>query len=169
MPALKPVESIPVDRVATAAAVDPALPDPIPAELRAVLELFATELRDVAFPGVDAAVLRQHADDVRTSARDVDRARTALDAALAVQAERSRALSAVVARALAYATIYVADQPALAARLAAVSGTATAAAPPSTPGPRPRGRPRKTPRPQLPLDSTADASAVPDGDAETGT
>ena len=44
----------------------------MPAELRAVVELFATALAKVAFPDVDQAVLRRHADEVRAGAREVE-------------------------------------------------------------------------------------------------
>src|SRR5262245_2853348 len=135
--------------------------DPVPGELRTVLELFATDLRDVAFPGVDAAVLRRHADEVRARARDVDRARAVLEAALAALDERTRALEAVAGRGLAYARIFAADQPALAERLASLGATTPAPArEAAAPAPR-RGR-RPAVRPQLPLDgsSTADEAEV---------
>lgn len=131
----------------------PAVADAVPADLRAILDLFTSELREIAFPGVDAAVLRQHADDVRARARDVERARQALDAARAELDDRTRALAGLAGRALAYARIYAADQPALAARLASLDSAPAAAAPPAPDRPR-RGRPRKADRPQLPLDQT---------------
>jgi hypothetical protein len=131
----------------------PAVADAVPADLRAILDLFTSELREIAFPGVDAAVLRQHADDVRTRARDVERARQALDAARAELDDRTRALAGLAGRALAYARIYAADQPALAARLASLDSAPAAAAPPAPDRPK-RGRPRKADRPQLPLDQT---------------
>jgi hypothetical protein len=131
---------------------DPPPADAVPAELRAILDLFTSDLREIAFPGVDAAVLRQHADDVRARARDVDRARQVLDAARADLEERTRALAGIAERALAYARIYAADQPALAARLAQLESAPVAASPVMPDRPR-RGRPRKVDRPQLPLDS----------------
>jgi len=134
--------------------------DPVPADLRAVVDLFSHDLREVIFPGVDAAVLRRHADEVRARARDVDRARAALDAALAAFDERTAALAGVAARALAYARIYAADQPDLAARLAEIEGPRGAPAPP----PPRRGR-RPAPRPQLPLEgrdeTVSDATTPP--------
>jgi hypothetical protein len=138
------------------AAVDDA--NAIRADLRAILDLFTSELREIAFPGVDAAVLRKHADEVKARARDLERARQALDAARAALDERTQSLAALASRALAYARIYAADQPALAARLAALDSTPTAAPPPAPDrgdrGDRPRrGRPRKVDRPQLPLEN----------------
>jgi hypothetical protein len=124
----------------------------IRADLRAILDLFTSELREIAFPGVDAAVLRTHADEVKARARDVERARQALDAARAALDERTQSLAALASRALAYARIYAADQPALAARLAALDSTPTAAPPPAPDKPK-RGRPRKVDRPQLPLEN----------------
>jgi len=123
--------------------------DVIPADLRAVVDLFNRDLREVTFPGVDGAVLRRHADEVRARARDVDRARAALDAALAAFDERTGALAVVASRALAYARIYAADQPALEARIVEIDGPREAPAIAATP-PR-RGR-RAAARPQLPLD-----------------
>jgi len=148
----EPIEPI-ADTISTPAPTT----DPVPGELRAVLELFATDLRDVAFPGVDAAVLRRHADEVRGRARDVDRARAVLEAALAALDERTRALEAVAGRGLAYARIFAADQPALAERLASLGATPPAPAreAPAPTAPR-RGR-RPAVRPQLPLDGSSAA------------
>jgi hypothetical protein len=138
---------------------DPPPPDAVPADLRAILDLFTSELREIAFPGVDAAVLRHHADEVRARARDVDRARQVLDAARADLEERTRALAGIAERALAYARIYAADQPALAARLASLDSAPATAAPVLPEKPR-RGRPRKVDRPQLPLDSADDDAEI---------
>ena len=94
------------------------VPDPVPAAARAILDLFANELRGVGFPGVDAGLLGQLAEEVRARARDVEKAETALDAARAALDERIAALDTLSERGLAYARIYAADEPALAARLA---------------------------------------------------
>lgn len=123
--------------------------DPVPAELRAVLELFAAELRGVSFPGVDAARLGQHAEEVRARARDVERAQAALDAALGALGERTSALSALAGRALAYARVYAADNAELAARLADLEG-GDRPAPAQVRAPLQRRR-RKAERPELPL------------------
>jgi hypothetical protein len=81
-------------------------PDPVPADVRAVIELFSTQLAKVAFPDVDAASLRREADELRAEVSNVARARAALDAAEAVRTRREAALAATAARAMAYARIY---------------------------------------------------------------
>src|SRR5690348_2726730 len=85
---------------------DAAQPDPISSEIRAVIELFATHLAKVAFPDVDVASLRREAEELRTEAEQVARARAALDAAIASYDRRQAALAETASRAVAYARIY---------------------------------------------------------------
>src|SRR6478672_8792422 len=85
--------------------------DPVCAEHRAVIELFAGELAKVPFPDVDAAVLRRQAEEVRAEAIAVARAREALDAAQQKLVERNATLGDTVARGLAYARIYAEARP----------------------------------------------------------
>jgi hypothetical protein len=130
--------------------------DPVPAAARAVLELFAAELRGVGFPGVDAAMLGELADEVRARAEDVERAETALDAARTALEERTAALAAVADRGLAYARIYAADEPALAARLASLAlGERPDANEPTTTRSSSRRRRRSPESPGLPLGDVA--------------
>jgi hypothetical protein len=79
--------------------------DPVRAEHRAVIELFASQLAKVPFPDVDAALLRRQADEVRAEAIAVAKAREALDAAQQKLVERNATLGDTVARGLAYARI----------------------------------------------------------------
>ncbi|NVB84832.1 MAG: hypothetical protein HOV81_41060 [Kofleriaceae bacterium] len=116
--------------------------DPVRAEHRAVIELFANQLAKVAFPDVDAALLRRQAEEVRAEAIAVARAREALEAAQHKLADRTAVLGDTVARGLAYARIYADAQPdrhALAASIAALAApmSTTPAAPPA----KRRGRP----------------------------
>lgn len=114
----------------------------MPAEVRAVIELFASHLAKVAFPDVDAATLRRHADELRAETKNVARARDALAAAIGACDARLAALTDAAARAIAYARIYSEAQPdraPIAAALASLSGPAPASEP-SKPGKR-RGRP----------------------------
>ncbi len=127
--------------------------DPLPAELRAIVELFNGELAKVSFPDVDAAVLQREVDEVTARAREVARARQALVGAESALSERTALLAQLAARGLAYARIYAEAHPArtdLARKL-----EVAVARPPETnpePGPRRRGRPPKTPRVELPFD-----------------
>jgi hypothetical protein len=136
--------------IVPAAMVAPLAPasadDPVPGEVSGVIELFTTQLTQVAFPDIDAATLRRAADELRTEAQVVARARGALDAALGSFAARRVALGEIAARAIAYARIYSQahpDRTALATAIAALSETkpvAVAAAAGAATGKR-RGRP----------------------------
>ncbi len=137
------------DRV-TASSVDPdpasPIEDPVPAEVHAVIDLYANQLAKVSFPEIDAGSLRRQADELRTEAKAVARARAALDTALAAFAARIATLTETAARAVAYARIYSEAHPerqALAAAIAVLSEPALpAAANPAASGKR-RGRPPK--------------------------
>jgi len=131
-----------------------------------VIELFASQLAKVSFPDIDAAALRRQADELRTEAKAVARAREALDAALASCAKRKAMLGETATRAVAYARIYSEAHPDrldLATALTTLSEprTAVAAAAVTATGKR-RGRP---PRRSAELfDATAQA---PDSDPAT--
>lgn len=81
------------------------------AEVRAVIDLFATQLAKLSFPDIDAGILRRQADELRGEAKLVARAREALDAALASYARRAASLGETCTRAIAYARIYSAAHP----------------------------------------------------------
>jgi hypothetical protein len=122
--------------------------DPVPAEVLAVIELFATQLAKVSFPDIDAQTLRRQADDLRAEAKLVAKAREALDAMTATLAGKLSALNDTSARAIAYARIYSdahPDRPALAAALASLSTLLArpTAALALAPTPKRRGRPPK--------------------------
>lgn len=131
----------------TAATPDPAgsapMEDPVPAEVRAVIDLFASQLANVSFPDVDAGALRRQAEELRVQAKEVARVRESLDAALASFVTRLAALTETSARAVAYARIYSVahpDQHALATAIAALSQPQETAAGSSTPGTKRRSR-----------------------------
>ncbi len=118
--------------------------DPVPREIHAVIELFATQLAKVAFPEIDAGSLRRQADELRAEAKTVAKAREALDAALATFAGRMAALTDTATRAVAYARIYSEahpDRPALATAIAALSEPAPPAQVNLTANGMRRGRP----------------------------
>jgi hypothetical protein len=124
--------------------IDVPIEDPVPAEVHAVIDLFANQLAKVSFPEIDAGSLRRQADELRTEAKAVARARDALDAALATFATRMATLTDTAARAVAYARIYSEAHPdrhALAAAIAALSEPARPAAASLTASGKRRGRP----------------------------
>jgi len=117
-----------------AAEPDPAaaspIEDPVPAEVHAVIALFANQLTNVAFPDVDASVLLRQAEELRTEAKVAVRARESLDAALAAFVTRLALLTETARRAVAYAKIYSEahpDQRGLATAIAALSEPARSA------------------------------------------
>ena len=113
--------------------------DAVPGELLAVIAMFDGALAKVPFPDVDAALLHRQADDLRAGAKDVERARTALDAALAAVAMRTEVLAETATRGLAYARIYAEAHPARHALAEAVNSLPSLAMhPPSVAVARPR-------------------------------
>jgi hypothetical protein len=131
--------------------------DPVPAELRAVIELFTGELAKVSFPDVDAAVLQREVEVLRVRATEVRRAREALQLAESALAQRTAVLAELAARGLAYARIYAEAHPdrvGLARKLAVPAEPAAV-----TPPPRRRGRPPRTPRDELPFEPSAAGSS----------
>ena len=126
--------------------------DPVRAEHRAVIELFANQLAKVTFPDVDAALLRRQADEVRAEAAALTRAREALDAAQQKLADRAAMLGDTVARGLAYARIYAEAHPERHALATAIAELAAPTAPAATAPVKRRGRP---PRQNAELFATA--------------
>jgi ABC-type transporter Mla subunit MlaD len=118
--------------------------DPVPADIRAVIDLFTTHLAKVSFPDVDATSLRAQADELRAAAKNVAQAREALAAAIAATDSRLATLTDAASRALAYARVYGdahPDRQPIVAALAVVARP-TASAQTTTSGKR-RGRPPK--------------------------
>lgn len=94
--------------------------DSISPALRALLELFATDLADVKFPDVDTAVLGEAAAHVREKAEAVARAQAALDAARQALNESQESLLQKGQRALAYAKVFAEDDAELGGKLEAI-------------------------------------------------
>jgi len=143
-------------------AVEVAVEDPVPAEVHAVISLYANQLAKVAFPEIDAGSLRRQADELRTEAKAVARARDALDAAVATFAARMTALTETAGRAVAYARIYSEahpDRQALATAITALSHPAAPAAASLTVNGKRRGRP-----PRRSAELFDAAASTPDGD-----
>jgi hypothetical protein len=131
----------------------------IPAPVRTVLDLFASDLADVRFGDVDAEALARVAADVQAAADVVASAQASLESARGTLHDRQEALLQQTQRALAYARVYAEADEALSTRLEAITlprparrargeSNATDALVLSAdpqPAPRPRGRPRKVP------------------------
>ena len=138
--------------------------DPISPAMRALLEVFSTELSEVKFPDVDAEVLEEAASRVRAQAEAVAKAQAALEAARQVLAEGQEALVQKGQRALAYARVFAEEDAELSTKLEAISlpragrkvvradGGVAAEAPAQSDesAPKRRGRPPKS-RPSAPL------------------
>ncbi len=121
---------------------DVSVDDPVRAEHRAVIELFANQLAKVTFPDVDAALLRRQADEVRAEASAVARARDALEAAQQKLADRTAVLGDTTARGLAYARIYADAHPDRHGLANAIAALAAPTQAPITAAPaKRRGRP----------------------------
>ncbi len=95
--------------------------DPISPAMRALLEVFSTELSEVKFPDVDTEVLEEGASRVREQAEAVARAQAALEAARQALYESQEALLQKGQRALAYARIFAEDDAELSAKLEGIS------------------------------------------------
>lgn len=126
----------------TLVSLSPSEIDPVPADVRAVIDLFATHLAKVTFPDVDAGSLRKQADEVRAEAKAIAQARDALAAAEAKAESRLTALTEATARAIAYARIYGQAHPDRRAILDAVTALDAPIEAPVTSLKR-RGRPPK--------------------------
>src|SRR5512140_2950464 len=72
--------------------------DPVPAEVHAVIGLFAGQLANISFPDIDVGVLRRQAEELRAEAKTAARAREALDAALAAYVTRLAAVTETARR-----------------------------------------------------------------------
>lgn len=91
--------------------------DSISPALRALLELFATDLADVRFPDVDGEVLVEAAGHVREKAEAVARAQAALEAARQGLQESQDVLLQKGQRALAYARVFAEENAELSGKL----------------------------------------------------
>lgn len=117
--------------------------DPVPADIRAIIDLFVTHLAKIAFPDVDAASLRKQADELRAEAKTVARAREVLAAAIAATEARLAVLTESATRAIAYARIYGEAQPDRQPIIAALATLERPAARVSSTTTKRRGRPPK--------------------------
>lgn len=94
--------------------------DPISPALRALLELFTTELAEVRFPDMSGQVLEDAAAQVKASAEAVARAQAALEVARQGLQESQDAMLQKGQRALAYARVFAEENPELNAKLDAI-------------------------------------------------
>lgn len=111
--------------------------DPVPALARDVMSLFEEALAEQRFGDVDRESLERLAERTRADAERVEAARAALDDAQQAL-ERSRgALFRRAEQGLAYARVFAADAPELAARLEALDAR-------RAPKKKPKRRAKKT-------------------------
>lgn len=120
----------------------------IPAPLRELLSVFATELADVKFADLDESSLTTAAAQVRERAAALAAAEAATAAARAALDQAQEALWTHGQRALAYARVFAQERPALAARLDVLAVGRFVRRPEPGPdgaavAPRRRGRPPK--------------------------
>ena len=114
------------------------------------MDLFASELSHVSFPGVDRAILEQVVIEVRTHTEAVAKAEAALEAARAALRDSEETLSSKTTKALAYARVYAEDHPDIRSKVDSVARIAGATSSPPGPSkeasgdtPKRRGRPAK--------------------------
>ncbi len=126
--------------------------DPIPPSVQALMDLFASELSHVSFPGVDRAILEQVVTEVRTHTEAVAKAEAALESARAALRESEETLSSKSQKALAYARVYADDHPDIRSKVESVARIAGVSSSPPAPqrereasgdSPKRRGRPPK--------------------------
>jgi len=91
--------------------------------LRQILELFDDALAGVSFPNIDREVLKASSDRLASAQLVVAERQAALDSARQ-EVERERAdLQKLASRALDYARVYAAEDPALLERIEAITPT----------------------------------------------
>jgi ElaB/YqjD/DUF883 family membrane-anchored ribosome-binding protein len=93
----------------------------IPQSVRAVLDLFATELAELRFGDLDAALLARLAEEVGGAEAAVAEAEAALSAARTRLHDGHEALLLQAQRALAYAKVYAEENPELAQSVELIS------------------------------------------------
>jgi hypothetical protein len=91
--------------------------DPTAPFTRAILELFREDLRAIRFPDLDHDSLMVAAEELSAAQLEVECIEAALQGARELVRERARLLSEQATRALSYARIYAAGNPALSARI----------------------------------------------------
>ncbi|MCE9668767.1 hypothetical protein LY474_13160 [Myxococcus stipitatus] len=94
--------------------------DPISPALRALLELFTTDLAEVRFPDMNGEVLDEAAAQVRAKAEAVANAQAVLEAARQALQESQDALVQKGQRAMAYARVFAEESPELSLKLDAI-------------------------------------------------
>lgn len=111
---------------------------PIPESVRAVLALFEGPLADVRFPQVDREVLVEQAAEVERRRVELQAALETVQAARTCLEREQQTLLDQARQAHAYATVFAADDPALADQLGAIKLDARALAPAKKRGRKPK-------------------------------
>ena len=95
--------------------------DPISPALHSLLDLFASDLKQVKFPDMDAAVLQESAGRVRERAEALAKAQAAMEVARLALHESQEALLQRGQRALAYVRVFAEENAELSAKLDGIS------------------------------------------------
>jgi hypothetical protein len=95
--------------------------DPISPALHSLLDLFASDLKQVKFPDMDASVLQEAAGRVRERAEALAKAQAAMEAARLALHESQEALLQRGQRALAYVRVFAEENAELSAKLDGIS------------------------------------------------
>ena len=118
--------------------------DPTPAFARQVIGLYRDEaLAQARFPDLDLEVLQVAEQALLAAQLEVERCEAQLEAARVARDQVLAQLEAKVERAVAYARVFAAGDPALSARLAELGRKKPAAASGERAPPLKRGRPKK--------------------------
>lgn len=135
--------------------------DPVPPAVRDILALFAGDLREQRFGDLDHAQLDELAAETRARAKEVERARATLDAALGTLEEAREALSTRARQGLAYAAVFAASDSELGAKIASLQA-ASKSAPEKQRAPRRKSAPKKAPAlaNELPFEARAESGAA---------
>jgi len=97
------------------------LEDPIIDPVKEVIALFSNELTSVTFPELNAAILNNYAEQVKTKAFELQELQTkVLHAKEALEASQNELLQKAT-RALAYAKVYAEDKEELSEKLSAIN------------------------------------------------
>jgi hypothetical protein len=95
--------------------------DPVPESIKELLSLFREELSAVSFPDLNADILEQHAEQVRTKALELQEAQARVASIRESLDASQNELLQKASRGLAYAKVYAEDREELMEKLGSIS------------------------------------------------